>query len=124
MQRMTEADTYYSNMKNLLLLLAMCLGTAGTQAQTRDSIRTLHIIVGNLHCNNDMPTIKKQLLNREGIDEVSFTEIKGDRSEFRISYHSSVTRPEEIEAAIESTPGCDDPDSRPYKVKRPKKKRS
>lgn len=110
-------------MKNLLFMLAGLLFTADTSAQTIDSIKVLVISVSNLHCNNDMPTIKRQLLNRDGIDEVSFTEIKGERSEFRVSYHSSVTTPKDIEAAIEDTPGCDDPASRPYKVKHPKKNR-
>lgn len=73
-----------------------------------------------------MPTIKKQLQNQEGVEEVSFTEIRGDQSVFTISYHSTATTQEQVEQAIESTPGCDDKESRPYKVKKakPAKKKS
>lgn len=111
-------------MKNMLFLPALMLFSAGSHAQqTRDSLLSLSLTVAKLSCNNDMPTIKKRLLNRDGIDDVSFTPLKGDRSEFQIIYHSSVTNPPEIEKAIESTPGCEDPESRPYQVKHPKKKR-
>lgn len=89
-----------------------------TSAQTPDSLKVATIKVRNLHCNNDMPTIKKQLLNQEGIEEVSFTPIDGDQSTFTISYHSSASSQPQIEQAIEATPGCDDPSSKPYKVKK------
>ncbi len=87
-------------------------------AQTADSLKTATIKVANLHCNNDMPTIKKQLQNQEGIEEIAFTEINGDKSVFTISYHTSAINQEQIEKAIEATPGCDDSASRPYKVKK------
>ncbi|MGC4059268.1 MAG: heavy-metal-associated domain-containing protein [Chitinophagaceae bacterium] len=98
----------------------LCLFSIATKAQQTDSLRTTTITVANLHCNNDMPTIKKQLLNQDGIDEVSFTEIHGDRSSFTISYHTAATSEQQIKSAIEATPGCDDPASRPYKVKQAK----
>jgi|GEM_PF-968172 len=87
-------------------------------AQSADSLKVATIKVKNLHCNNDMPTIKKRLINQEGIEEVNFTPIQGDVSTFTISYHSSATNPSTIEQAIEATPGCDDQSSRPYKVKK------
>jgi copper chaperone CopZ len=83
-----------------------------------DSVKKAVIKVTNLHCGNDMPTIKKQLLNREGIDEVTFTDIARETSVFTITYHTIATTQEQIEQAIESTPGCDDKNSTPYKVKR------
>lgn len=87
--------------------------TSGT-----DTVKTVTIKVTNLHCNNDMPTIKKRLLNQEGIDEVSFTGIQGETSTFTISYHTSVTGQDQIEKVVETTPGCDDKNDTPYKVKR------
>lgn len=86
-------------------------------AQT-DSVKKAVIKVTNLHCGNDMPTIKKQLLNREGIDEVAFTDIVRETSVFTITYHTSATTQEQIEQAIEQTPGCDDKGTTPYKVKK------
>jgi len=86
----------------------------------QDTLKTTTITVANLHCNNDMPTIKKQLHNQEGIEDVSFTEIRGGQPIFTISYHSTATTQEQVEQAIEATPGCDDQDSRPYRVKKAK----
>jgi len=92
-----------------------------------DSVKKLTMKVTNLHCNNDMPTIKKRLLNQEGVDDVTFTEILNETSMFTITYHSSVTDRQQIEKAVESTPGCDNKNETPYKVKKdrtPKKTRS
>ena len=106
------------------LVFAIALGgtlflTTKASAQTgTDSVKTATLKVVNLHCNNDMPTIKKQLLNQDGIEEVAFTEIEGDASVFTITYHSSATSREQIEKAIEGTPGCDDKSARPYKVRK------
>ena len=83
-----------------------------------DSIKTAVIKVTNLHCGNDMPTIKKRLLNTDGIDEVSFTGIERETSVFTIIYHTAATSRQQIEKDIEATPGCDDQKSTPYRVKK------
>lgn len=95
----------------------MLLLAPGAYAQA-DSLKTAVIKVTNLHCGNDMPTIKKRLLNQDGIDEVTFTDIKGETSTFTITYHTSVTGQGQIEKAIETTPGCDDKRETPYRVKK------
>jgi copper chaperone CopZ len=87
-------------------------------AQIVDSVKTATIKVGNLHCNGDMPTIKKRLLNQDGIDDVAFTERDGEVSTFTVTYHSSVTNEPAIHKAIETTPGCDDKSETPYRVQR------
>lgn len=102
----------------ILILTVSFFYSYSAVAQNTDSLIVTTIKVKNLHCNNDMPTIKKRLHNQEGIEEVSFTPIAGDVSTFTISYHSTATNQANIEQAIEATLGCDDPSSRPYKVKK------
>lgn len=102
----------------VIAIAALLFPSLSASAQTLDSVKIATIKVRNLHCNNDMPTIKKQLLNQEGVEEISFTPIDGDLSTFTVSYHSSATSQTLIEQAIEATPGCDDPSSRPYKIKK------
>lgn len=121
----------HSSMKIIFSLsIAFCslLGASQTAAaQAADSVMTVVLKVTNLHCNGDMPTIKKRLLNQDGIDEVHFTDRAGETSEFTVSYHTSVTSQAAIEKAIETTPGCDDQTETPYRVKKEKpakKKRS
>lgn len=95
--------------------------TAKAQA-VADTAKKITLKVTNLHCGNDMPTIKKRLLNQDGIDEVAFTDILGETSVFTITYHTSVTTQQKIEQLVESTPGCDDKNETPYRVKRSAKK--
>lgn len=111
-------------MKKIFFIIAAFMSvTLTTAAQTiADSVKKVEIKVTNLHCNNDMPTIKKRLLNQEGIDEVQYTDISAESSLFSVTYHTSVTNQPQIEKAIESTPGCDNKDETPYRVKRKKSK--
>lgn len=105
------------------LFCAATVFSTDTRAQaTADTVKKISVKVTNLHCNNDMPTIKKRLLNQEGIDKVEFTDIAGETSVFTIVYHSSVTDQDRIEKYIETTPGCDAQDETPYRVKRSRKK--
>lgn len=111
--------------KNIVFVMvaAATMCTAAAQAQSNvDSVLTTEIKVVNLHCNNDMPTIKKRLLNQDGVDEVKFTDRNGDASVFTIVYHTAATSRPQIEKAIETTPGCDDKTETPYRVSRKKPK--
>lgn len=113
----------------ITIVTIFLLTTLASSAQTGTSAGTQKatIKVGNLHCNNDMPTIKKQLLNQDGVEDVTFTAIAGESSVFTVTYLGDVTSQEKIEKTIESTPGCDDKSETPYKVKREgsgKKKKS
>ena len=113
-------------MKKIIFLFLLYSGfqliSFETKAQA-DSVKTAVIKVGNITCKGDMPTIKKQLLNQEGIDEVSFTDMADQSSTFTILYHSSVTGRKQIEKIIETTPGCDDKSTTPYRVKKDKKQK-
>ncbi|WP_126246153.1 heavy-metal-associated domain-containing protein [Chitinophaga rhizosphaerae] len=112
-------------MKHIIILaisLFTILGTA-TKASAQsapDSLKKATIVVHNLTCNGDMPTIKKQLLNQDGIDDVVFTNRANGQSTFTISFHTSVIDRKTIESVIEKTPGCDDKSVTPYKVKKEK----
>lgn len=104
---------------------AILVFSFGSEAQTAttDGVKTAVIKVNNLHCNGDMPTIKKRLLNQDGVEDVKFTEREGERSTFTITYHSSATTETNIEKAIEATPGCDDQSETPYRVVKERKRK-
>jgi len=106
-------------MSCLIAMITLMCTYSSVYAQT-DSVLTVVIKVKNLHCNNDMPTIKKRLLNAEGIDEVQYTDRKNEVSAFTITYHSAATSKEKIEQVIEATPGCDNKNETPYRVKKEK----
>lgn len=101
----------------LLLMAAISLGFNANAQTTPDALKTTEIKVKGINCGNDSPTIKKKLLNQEGIDDVSYSSFDGGPVTFKISYHSSVTSEDKIVGMIEGTPGCDDPSAFPYKSK-------
>ena len=107
-------------MKNIFFitcLLSLFFFRQQAAAQTADTLKTITLEVGNLHCDGDMPTIQKNLLNQEGIDEVSFTARKKQAATFTVTFHTAANSPNGIKSAVENTPGCDAPDEKPYRVK-------
>lgn len=113
---------YMNKLFSVMVAIAAMLLYTTSKAQSADTLKTAVIKVINLHCDGDMPTIKKRLLNQEGIDEVTFNERKGQLSVFTVKYHTAVTSEAQIEKQIESTPGCDDKNVTPYRVKKDRKK--
>ncbi len=110
------------------LLICCAMIASNTKAQTvKDSVLTIQVKVGGIGCGGDMSIIKKKLINQEGIDEVTFTDKKGDASTFTVTYHSSIVTENKIRELIESAPCCDNPNEFPYKAKtmvtKPQKKR-
>ena len=112
-------------MKSVFSFLLISIGfffissTAAAQS-TSDTAKKTVITVVNLTCDGDMPTIKKRLLNQDGIETVDFTKRSAGTSDFTILFNGGVITLEQIRKAIESTPGCDDKSTTPYRVKKPK----
>ncbi len=113
-------------MKKIFSILAvmsailLCSLRSSAQQAAADNVATTELKVTNLTCNGDMPTIKKQLLNQDGITEVNFTARNNGTSTFTVQYQAGVTDRKGIIKVIETTPGCDDKSSTPYKVKKEK----
>ncbi|WEK34054.1 MAG: heavy metal-associated domain-containing protein [Candidatus Pseudobacter hemicellulosilyticus] len=106
------------------LAITLCLFfiSANSSAQSpAGSSQKAVIAVVNLTCDGDMPTIKKQLLNQDGIESVDFTKRAGGSSTFTVLFNDGVINLSRIHKAIESTPGCDDKSTTPYRVKKDKK---
>lgn len=103
----------------LAITLCLCFNSQTAAAQTpADTTKKNVITVLNLTCDGDMPTIKKRLLNQDGIESVEFSKRKAGTSEFTILFDKGVITIEQIHKAIESTPGCDDKSTTPYRVKK------
>lgn len=113
-------------MKKLFAILAVILITSFCALQTMaqqtgsDSLITTELKVFKLSCDGDMPTIKKQLLNQDGVMEVNFTARVNGSSTFIVKYLPGITDRSGIVRTIEATPGCDDKSSKPYRVKKEK----
>lgn len=101
------------------IILSILINNNTAFAQTSTSQKAV-VAVKNLACDGDMPTIKKQLLNQDGIEEVTFTKRNNGLSTFTIMFNGEVLTLDQIHKAIEATPGCDDKSTTPYRVKKNK----
>ncbi|GEP97743.1 heavy-metal-associated domain-containing protein [Chitinophaga cymbidii] len=106
------------------LIVAICLffaaPSAFAQFKASEPQKALVQVV-NLTCDGDMPTIKKQLINQDGIESVEFTKRASGSSSFTILFNRDVISLDQIHKTIEKTPGCDDKTTMPYRVKKDKK---
>lgn len=107
----------------LTIVFCLFFSSQVVSAQSKpDAAKKAVIPIVNLHCDGDMPTIKKQLLNQDGIESVTFTKRAGGSSDFTVLFNEEVISFDQIRKTIESTPGCDDKSSTPYRVKMAKSK--
>jgi copper chaperone CopZ len=82
----------------------------------KDEVKVMSVKVSGVCCNGDLSTLKKKLVNLEGIDEVTADNAKKEGTNFKIAYHSAVISEEKIRQMIEKSEGCESGES-PYKVK-------
>lgn len=104
----------------VLFISVFCSVDTMAQQTSSDSLLTTELKVFKLTCDGDMPTIKKQLLNQDGVMDVNFTARNNGSSTFTVQYLPGITDRKGIIRSIESTPGCDDKSSTPYRVKKEK----
>jgi len=84
--------------------------------QTTENLKTLSVKVKGVGCATDCKTICFNVEKLVGVS--SFTTVKkGATTTFEAKYDPTLVTEEQINAAIENTGGCTNPDSRPYKVK-------
>ncbi len=101
-----------------IIILFIALGVTNTvQAQANDTLKTATIKIKGIACTIDLPIIKKKLVNEEGIDDVTYSEVKSEAVIFTVKYHSALITEKQIRAAIENAPSCENPNEKPYKVK-------
>lgn len=107
----------------LLIAFFSIISLNNTFAQQQDAeLKKTSIRVRNLHCDDDMPTIKTQLLKQDGVMDVTYTSRKSEMAVFTIKYHEAAVDRVAIEKFIEDTPGCDDKSTKPYRVIKEKTK--
>lgn len=97
-------------------IILFTANTAFSQTTATDSLEISDVKVKGITCAMDLKTISG---NVEEIDGVSSFETKkqGATSTFELTYNPAIVSEKKIFAVIENTPGCDDPNARPYKVK-------
>ncbi|WP_066224493.1 hypothetical protein [Formosa haliotis] len=87
-----------------------------TQAQTTANIKNITTKVKGITCANDLKTIAANVEKLEGVTTCTAGKT-GPTTAFDIAYNPELVTEEDIFSAIQNTPGCENPDDRPYKVK-------
>lgn len=82
-----------------------------------ERVKTIEVKVKGVGCADDIKSISKSVQELEGVSSCK-TLKKGAVTKFEVNMFSSIVTEEAIFAAIEDTPGCKNPNDRPYKVKR------
>ena len=86
---------------------------ANTQAST---VKSLTVKVTGVGCNTDVGMISTQVAKLEGVNSCEAAK-RGAVTRFVVQYDPAVVCEEDIHQAVEATPGCKNPNDRPYRVK-------
>lgn len=113
-------------MKSIVLLInLMFLGMVSSQVHAQsneasasvDSLITIETKVKGVGCFTDIKTISANVESVEGVQSCE-AEKPGAVTTFVILYNPTVAKLEDIYGAVENTGGCENPNDKPYKVKR------
>lgn len=90
---------------------------AQDSAPVQDSpVKTSAVKVKGITCKNDLVSIAGNVEKLKGVSGCQ-PEKAGPTTTFKIKFDPKQVSEKEIFAAIEGTPGCENPNDRPYKVK-------
>lgn len=108
----------------LFILLAL-FASASVSAQTStgdiaaesQSSRTIKLKVGGINCSADCKDIQNEVKKVNGVTACTMKGKPGAVTSFEVTFDPSIVSETDIRKVVEATPGCSNPDSRPYKVK-------
>lgn len=80
-------------------------------------LQTIKLKVGGITCTGDCKDIQKVVSKMNGVASCKQIGKPSATSVFEISFDPSIVTEKEIRSKVEDTPGCDNPNEKPYKVK-------
>ncbi len=104
-----------------LFVAVSCFTSTTVMAQTAatsatSSIQSLTVKVTGVGCNTDVKTIGAAVEQLDGVSSCSAAK-RGAVTRFVVQYDPQVVCEDDIFQAVENTPGCKNPNDRPYRVK-------
>jgi copper chaperone CopZ len=103
-----------------IFIWAVVLLTATTvfvNAQTENPLKSVSLKVKGLHCADDVKTISEGITKLNGVTSCTAGN-PGATTSFTVKFDPARVSETEIRKAIENTGGCDNPEEKPYKVKK------
>lgn len=101
----------------IILLFTFVIATTGVVFSQTDSTKTITLKVKGLHCADDIKTISDNVTKLKGVSGCTAGS-PGATTSFNVKFAPARINENDIRTAIESTPGCDNPNEKPYKVKK------
>lgn len=106
------------NIKSIALaFFILTVSTSISFAQTTDNVKTISIKVKGINCEEDVKTISANIAKLNGVDNCTAGTPSATTS-FQVKYNPAVLTEQDIYAAVENTGGCENPEEKPYKVKK------
>lgn len=91
--------------------------TSTTNNQEQTSSKVVVLKVSGINCGHDLQVLKDKVSALKGVKSCEVEGKRGIKTKYKIDFDPSVISEKEIRNAFESTPGCEDPNALPYKVK-------
>lgn len=86
-------------------------------AQQSVETTTSSIAVKGITCSTDLTMISNNVKKLNGVNNCEVLK-EGPTSKFKVTFNPDLVTEKAIHTAIEETGSCENPDERPYKVKR------
>jgi copper chaperone CopZ len=110
--------------KIIVLLSAFIFGSTtltfaqstNEQVEVENNTKTFTAKVKGITCSTDLKTISANVEKLKGVSTCKTGKAKAT-TVFEIAYNPALVTEKEIQAAIQNTGGCHNPNDRPYKVK-------
>jgi copper chaperone CopZ len=84
---------------------------------TSQKLQTIKLKVSGVTCSGDCKDIQKEVGKLNGVTSITQIGKPSATSVFEVIFNPTVVSEKELRKAVEDTPGCKDPNDRPYKVK-------
>jgi copper chaperone CopZ len=109
----------------LLMIVAVAIFSSSASAQTAgqpqaavQNLQTIKLKVSGITCSGDCKDIQKVLADIKGVNSSKHIGKPTATTLFEVTFNPAVVSEKELRKAVEDTPGCENPDDRPYKVKK------
>jgi copper chaperone CopZ len=103
-----------------LIIAVIIFTAAGNKAFAKNisfTDSTITVKVRGVTCSGDLKTLADNVKELKGVSECKPGKM-GATSVFEVTYNPALVSSKEIYKAFENTAGCQDPNDRPYKVKK------
>ncbi len=103
-------------MLSFTIALLLCISIVSTtKAQNTDT--TITVKVTGIGCASDVKSIGDRIKKLEGVIECNVGK-QGTTTSYIVKYNPQLTNEKELHSTIENTAGCENPNDKPYKVKK------